>query len=365
MVLQSHLFRIAAAVIILLITLVFGLDPKGYDFHNHVSRHPGSPGLHFDKYGFAYTDLSNKVREAISGTNGFSLVLTLKPKSFEQEGFNHIFSIYAGKDQNQLIVGQWYSHIIVMNGDDYDHRRKTARIEAEIPIGSAQPFFFAVTTGEMGTGLFIDGKEVSFDADLVLKIPAGAGPKLILANSVYGKHSWQGDIIGLAVYNKDLSVEDIALQYQALTEGKYAEAAGKETPVLLYFFDEKQGPRVFNYGDDDTQLLIPDSATPIKKIILARPLSGAGWHRNFLLDVILNLIGFIPLGFALAAVFADYGGYSEKRILLQTVLCCFTVSLTIEILQAWMPSRSSQSLDLILNTFGALIGAVVESVWET
>jgi VanZ family protein len=38
---------------------------------------------------------------------------------------------------------------------------------------------------------------------------------------------------------------------------------------------------------------------------------------------------------------------------------CFSVSLLIEIVQAWMPSRSSASLDLLLNTLGALIGAAL------
>ena len=73
----------------------------------------------------------------------------------------------------------------------------------------------------------------------------------------------------------------------------------------------------------------------------------------------LNLIGFIPFGFILAATLIKFGGTFEKHYFLITVLFCFTVSLIIEVLQAWMPSRSSSMPDLIFNTLGALIGAMI------
>ena len=76
-------------------------------------------------------------------------------------------------------------------------------------------------------------------------------------------------------------------------------------------------------------------------------------------DNILNLIGFIPFGFILAATLIKLGGTFEKHYFFITVLFCFTVSLIIEILQAWLPSRSSSMSDLIFNTLGALIGAMV------
>jgi glycopeptide antibiotics resistance protein len=45
--------------------------------------------------------------------------------------------------------------------------------------------------------------------------------------------------------------------------------------------------------------------------------------------------------------------------MLITMALCFAISLSIEIVQAWLPSRSSQTLDVILNTTGALIGAMI------
>ena len=70
---------------------------------------------------------------------------------------------------------------------------------------------------------------------------------------------------------------------------------------------------------------------------------------------------FIPFGFVLSATLIKLGGTFEKNDVLITVVLCFTLSLFIEIVQAWIPSRSSSMLDLILNTLGALIGAIILS----
>ncbi|MBW1717567.1 MAG: VanZ family protein [Deltaproteobacteria bacterium] len=40
----------------------------------------------------------------------------------------------------------------------------------------------------------------------------------------------------------------------------------------------------------------------------------------------------------------------------------FSLSLAREVLQSWIPSRSSDCLDLVLNTLGTLLGAMI-FVW--
>jgi glycopeptide antibiotics resistance protein len=40
------------------------------------------------------------------------------------------------------------------------------------------------------------------------------------------------------------------------------------------------------------------------------------------------------------------------------------ISLTIELAQAWMTSRSSQSLDLIFNTLGGCLGAMLYRLYQ-
>ena len=61
-------------------------------------------------------------------------------------------------------------------------------------------------------------------------------------------------------------------------------------------------------------------------------------------------------GFVLLATFYQAGAYPKKHGFLITMAICFTVSLAIEIVQAWLPSRSSSQMDLICNTAGSVIG---------
>ncbi len=76
-------------------------------------------------------------------------------------------------------------------------------------------------------------------------------------------------------------------------------------------------------------------------------------------DIIINLLGFIPFGFVLSATLSKLGGMFRKYGIFLAVGVCFAVSLVIEVTQAWIPSRNSDLLDLVFNTSGGWIGAVI------
>ena len=124
----------------------------------------------------------------------------------------------------------------------------------------------------------------------------------------------------------------------------------------MYFFDETGGTRALDHSGGKHHLGIPLWIHIIKKDFLAPPWVNFIFDRSFLLDVIVNSIGFIPFAFVLSATLIRVGAL-EKQAVLITIAFCFMVSLALEILQAWMPSRSSSMLDLGLNTLGACMGA--------
>ncbi len=127
-------------------------------------------------------------------------------------------------------------------------------------------------------------------------------------------------------------------------------------PLQYNLFDEKEGPRAFDQAGGGHHLEIPARMRILKRKILTPPWQGFEFNRSLIQDIIVNLVGFIPLGFIFTATFVQAG---SKHDVLLTVALCFTLSLSIEIIQAWMPSRSSDLLDLILNTLGGLLGAKI------
>jgi VanZ family protein len=79
-------------------------------------------------------------------------------------------------------------------------------------------------------------------------------------------------------------------------------------------------------------------------------------------DGLLNVAAFVPLGWLLSRGIRDVAASSRSRVL-TVVGFCVLVSLVVETLQFFLPSRYSSLVDVLTNTVGALIGAVVADRW--
>ncbi len=351
---------VGLVVAILLGMLFFGLRPKDFTFTNGANWISERPGIRFSKYGIAYTDpFVKSIEEGISKLNGFSIIIAFKPESFHEGGFNFILSIHNGKNDDQLLVGQWRSYIIVMNGDDYSNKRKTPRIAANIFSPAPRKIILTISTGKEGTKLYVGSQLVKTNSDLILKFPKGDKTRLIIGNSIYGKHSWNGEIYGLALYDYPLNANEALFHTKRWHKDQNLSLTEKGKPAVLYLFDEKRGKRAFDHGEGKLHLEIPPRMHALEKIILSLPWIGSELNKFFFIDIIVNFLGFIPLGFALSITLFKFNVTSEKRVVLMTVASCFILSLTIEIVQAWVPSRTSSIMDVMSNTSGALIGSVI------
>jgi VanZ family protein len=90
------------------------------------------------------------------------------------------------------------------------------------------------------------------------------------------------------------------------------------------------------------------------------------WSLHFLIepwpryvtrtDLVTNLLVYVPLGYALALIFAR-PGHGARGVIVGAVMCAL-LSLSMETGQAQMPARIASNLDLLVNSLGALIGAL-------
>jgi VanZ family protein/type IV secretory pathway TrbD component len=72
-------------------------------------------------------------------------------------------------------------------------------------------------------------------------------------------------------------------------------------------------------------------------------------------DLVSNGIGYMPLGFLLAVAFLRTGRRAAVGV---AFLICATLSLCLESLQSYLPSRVPSNVDLALNALGGYVGAL-------
>lgn len=79
-------------------------------------------------------------------------------------------------------------------------------------------------------------------------------------------------------------------------------------------------------------------------------------------DVVSNVLGYMPLGFFLALAMLRTG--RRRGSIALSVLAAALLSLLMESLQSFLPERVSSNLDLFLNIFGAVLGALMAWSFE-
>jgi glycopeptide antibiotics resistance protein len=80
------------------------------------------------------------------------------------------------------------------------------------------------------------------------------------------------------------------------------------------------------------------------------------------LEIMLNILLYIPFGFGLARYFFDCS--KKFKILLSVVVICFALSYTFEVLQSFLPSRHPSWRDVASNTLGGMFGVVGTFLWK-
>ena len=190
------------------------------------------------------------------------------------------------------------------------------------------------------------------------------GPtRLVLANSVYARNPWQGRILGATISPGALSASDVQARFQAWAgTGVHTEPAAllpaqtmaAEAPTVII---GHAGP-----AERSVDLFVPRRFMPLVRSILRADI-GRGGRRGLVVDVIVNILGFTPLGFLCALLLLKRKHDRRVGAVAAAVMLGFCLSLAIEAAQAWLPSRDSSLLDLALNSLGTGAGAAFAVVF--
>ncbi len=346
-------------ITMVLIALFFGLRPHAWFVDNDARWLPNHDGLQFMGNGIAYVrDLRPDMTE--SHPDAFTIELVATPGTVQIRGFSPLLVLSDGSDDRQLAVWQYLGSLIVMNGDDYDYRQRRPRVVARDVFSAGQVRMVTITSCDRGTRLYMDGVLAAAKESWRLTIPRNSQPlHLVLGNSLYAKHGWYGRLHGLALFTEAIGAEEIEHRYDQWAGSNDFSRIHGSMPQPVYSFGKLSGQTIGDETGGERRLELPRHLKVLKRSFLSVPGRKEAWNRNLFGDMLINVIGFIPLGLVFRRFLSRTSRMGNSTIFWMVVLACLMLSLAIEIVQAWIPGRTSSLTDLVLNTTGGMLGAWV------
>jgi VanZ like family/Concanavalin A-like lectin/glucanases superfamily len=215
--------------------------------------------------------------------------------------------------------------------------------------------FVSITLGPLGTAAYVDGALVSRFPGFRPRNRAFTG-RLVLGTSPVANDSWSGHWFGLAIYNRELTPAQVRRHYESWTTQGRPEIHNDERGAL-FLFDERGGNIVHNLDSSGINLRIPEKYTILNEKFLEPAWAEFRWDWSYWKSALINIAGFIPLGFFFYAYFSSARHLRQAGFL--TVILAAVTSLTVEVLQAFLPTRDSGTTDVITNTLGACLGILL------
>ena len=246
------------------------------------------------------------------------------------------------------------------NVDDQGNDRTAEfRVDGALPEG--ERVFVAVTLGKKETFVYLNGALATASPILGTSTGNFTG-HLVLGNSPSANDSWPGQILGLALFRAQLTPSEVVEHFQSWSKNHRPLWLPAEKPTALFLFNEHAGRSIRNQVDQSTDLTIPVHYSVLHPEFLTSPWRHFHSTWSYWADVAINVMGFIPFGFFICAYFASMPANRNAATI--TIALGFITSLTIEVSQAFLPTRDSGVNDLITNTLGTVVGVMFyRSFW--
>jgi VanZ family protein len=324
---------------------------------NKVAWLPGGNGLRFERAGMVVSEGALRLAHQAPAEDSCSIELLLRPTSVKVSGT--ILTFYVPNNPAHLLVRQW-TDFLVVNHDSVDAAGKSRRTKLDVDhdLQTGRMLLLTITSGPKGTLVYWDAAHPQSFPKFTIST-SELPEQIVLGTSPVDFSPWLGEIHGLAVYSKELTPAEVSRHYAEWTAGQPIKLAVEDAAIARYSFSERAGREIHNNVAGGPNLLIPVNFNVPHKPMLRSAIKEFDPNRLYFKDAMLNIAGFVPLGIILCVYFSFT--YPRFRAILLATLVGALLSLVIEVLQAYIPSRDSSTTDIITNTIGALIGAALAS----
>jgi VanZ like family/Concanavalin A-like lectin/glucanases superfamily len=335
-----------------------GLEPLAFSPANRVSPDPSGVGLAFEPPAMALSE-SSLIWEGPPTTAEISIHVWLEPDIRSRKRFGAVLSLVDDDEMPSFLVAQWRDGVNLRVRAA--NRRGYWEIGAPGVLEAGRRHLVTITSGAvMGTHIFVDG-ELRAESSRSVDLASGEtlGGRLIVGSQTDGAASWTGTIVGLAIQDEALESAAVAKLHRAIQTTDFS------TPMMrahalqaLYLFGPLEDGRVRNAHAPSQAgaLRVPSVFVPPRSRIFIVPSWRDVKRPWFLTDLMLNVVGFIPLGFLGGHLRYRHGEKGLSLAAFWIVALGIGLSAGIETIQIWLPGRSSSLVDLIGNSLGTSMG---------
>ena len=326
----------------------FRLNPE-----NRVTWLGNEHGLRFSGAGIVLS--LKKLELPDSGTPaGISLEIWLKPS--QDRYSTALLAVSSGANPEQFRLRQAGDALLVLDEPFASSRHSaTTAMSVSHAFQAHQQSFIAISAGAKVTTVYVNGVPTKKSSTFRVTDKDFSG-QLIVGSSPDAYDTWRGEFLGMALFGRELTQAQVSEHYQAWLHGR-PEVLKNDQPAALYVFDEGTGDIVHNQMTSGSDLVIPQSFRIPFKPFLKSPWREFYFNRAYLRDVLINVSGFVPFGF-FVCMYLSWRRASRKAVL-ATIVLGAVFSLTIEVLQWYIPMRDSGTTDILTNTLGTALGAML------
>jgi VanZ family protein len=343
------MFVVAVSVCALLVATLWPLNPWP---KNEVSWLQYEDGVRLCKLGtiFSVGQFSSAVD---AETQPFSLEVWMEP--WRDEGSTVILAFYEPEHPAQFILRQDGLAVAALHANGKRGEENPESLDSGEVIETKRTLV-TVTAGPYGTTLYVNGQARRFSRAFRLSRKNLTG-ELVIGTSPVASKCWCGILRGIAIYGNELTAQEVSSHYKTWSLNRGEGIQSMRSMLALYLFRERSGSLVKNEIQPGVNLSIPKYYTLWRQAFLLPPWKEFSPEWAYVNDLSRNVLGFVPLGLILYPCFLVVSG--SKRPWLMSCVAGAVLSLLIEILQSFLPERSSGWTDVITNSAGTAVGASI------
>lgn len=298
-------------------------------------------------------------RSVVGPASSCSFEILLRPARITSKSLGTIVSFYSASTSSELMFFR--------QGDNFEMSRgflnglkqsKSPRFGVRNIFENGKLLLLTITSGRDGTTIYKNGEQTRIVPQFQFAFSAAdLTGQIILGTSAIHYFPYSGEILGLAIYGRELTQEEVRRDFETWTSERALAPRTRPGALAVYSFDEGTGNLIHSAVGSAPDLKIPRQFAVPHKPFLESPSEEVRYEPGYALDVAENVLGFMPLGFIFCMYFATRQNLRNSA--LYATLVSGALSLAVEIAQFYVPPRGSNITDIITNTAGAALGALL------